>query len=200
MRRTPASTVRGALVAAFLLAGPALAAPSWQEVDAVFGMPAKLLASDVHRYGWPRSDIGATLDGVKVEPALALGQWAAFVATGAGDQVLAMGDLVLLDAEVNPVISALQAGGIEVTAVHNHLLHESPHVTYVHFMAHGDALAVAKGLQSAIATTRTPAPTSAKTEPTAAELAAFKTVQDALGRTGTPAGHVLQIGVPRARR
>jgi biotin operon repressor len=196
--RAACGAVLVASLVTFLLAGPASAAPSWPAVDAIFGREAKVLPPEVHRYGWPRSDIQATLNGVRLEPALALGQWAALVATGAGDQVLAMGDLVLLDAEVNPVITALQGGGIEVTAVHNHLLHESPHVTYVHFMAHGDALAVAKALQAAIATTATPAAPPAKAEPTAAELAAFKSVEVAIGRTGTPAGHVLQIGVPRA--
>jgi len=194
----PRRVAGGALLLTLLLTGSVSAAPSWPAVDAIFGREAKVLAPDVHRYGWPRGDIAATLNGVRLEPALALGQWAALVATGAGDQVLAMGDLVLLDSEVNPVITALQAGGIEVTAVHNHLLHESPHVTYVHFMAHGDALAIAKGLQAAIATTGAPAQAPAKAEPTAAELAAFKTVEAALGRAGTPAGHVLQIGVPRA--
>jgi hypothetical protein len=130
---------------------------------------------------------------------LALGAWAGLVSTGAGDQVLAMGDLVLLDAEVNPVVSALQSGGVEITAIHNHLLRETPHVTYVHFMAHGDAIAIAKTLKSALAATAAPAPASAaKVELSAAEQAAFKALTAALGREGSTNGRVLQIGVPRA--
>lgn len=189
-----------AVLAASLLAGTALAEPNWQAVDSVFGFQAKVLPGDVHRYNWPRSDLQVVLNGVKLEPALALGEWAGLVSTGTGDQVLAMGDFVLLDAEVNPVVSALQAGGLDVTAVHNHLLHESPHVTYLHFMAHGDATAIAKGLRAAIAKTKTPSPSSAKVEPSAAQQAAFKAVQDALGRTGSMAGRVLQVGVPRAEK
>ena len=189
----------GAALCTFLFAGSAHAAPDWSAVEAIFGMPAKVLAADVHRYGWPRSDIQATLDGVRIEPALALGAWAGMVSTGAGDQVLAMGDLVLLDAEVNPVVSALQSGGVEITAIHNHLLRETPHVTYVHFMAHGDAVAIARTLKSALATTAAPAPAAAaKVVPSAAEQAAFAALAAALGREGSTNGHVLQVGVPRA--
>ncbi len=182
------------------LAGSALAQPNWSAVDGVFGLSAKVLPGEVHRYAWPRGDLHVTLNGVKLEPALALGSWAGFLATGSGGQAMAMGDLVLLDSEVGPVVSALQAGGLEVTAIHNHLLHESPHVTYVHFMGHGDGVALAKGLHGALAATGTPAPSSAKVEPSAAEQAAFKTVQEALGRSGSLAGRVLQVGVPRAEK
>ena len=99
-----------------------------------------------------------------------------------------------------PVVSALQAGGVDITAIHNHLLRESPHVTYVHFMAHGDAFAIAKGLRAAIEKTKIPSPSSAKVEPTVAQQAALKAVEDALGRAGSMAGRVLQVGVPRAEK
>lgn len=175
--------------------------PDWAALDSSFALQAKILPGDVHRYGWPRGDLHVVLHGVELEPALALGSWVGFVATGAPPaEVMAMGDFALLDAEVNPVVSALQSGGLEVSAIHNHLLHESPHVTYVHFMAHGDALAIARTLRAALAKTKTPAPSPAKAEPSPAEQAAFKAVQGALGRSGAMAGRVLQVGVPRAER
>lgn len=200
MKNRPWLVGAWAVIATSLLTGAALAVPDWQAVDSVFGFQPKVLAGDVHRYGWPRSDLHVVLDGVELEPALALGAWAGFVSTGAGDEVMAMGDLVLLDSEVNPVVSALQAGGVDITAIHNHLLRESPHVTYVHFMAHGDAFAIAKGLRAAIEKTKIPSPSSAKVEPTVAQQAALKAVEDALGRAGSMAGRVLQVGVPRAEK
>lgn len=96
-----------AVIATLLLAGTAVAETNWQAVDSVFGFQAKVLPGDVHRFSWPRSDLRVVLDGVELEPALALGEWAGFVSTGPGDQVLAMGDFVLLDSEVNAVVSAL---------------------------------------------------------------------------------------------
>jgi hypothetical protein len=188
------------MVASALWARCAIAAPNWQAVDSAFGFAGKVQPGDVHRYGWPRSDLHVKLHGVELAPGLALGSWAGLVAAGTGDQVMAMGDLVLLDGEVGPVVSALQAEGIEITAIHNHLLDESPHVMYLHYMAHGDAATVARGLASALAKTKTPRPSTTKTEPTAAEQASFKALQEALGRTGTMAGHILQVASPRAEK
>src|SRR5215212_10787638 len=87
---------------------------------------------------FPRGDLAVTLDGVAIKPALALGSWAAFKEIGGG-HVMTMGDLVLLESEVTPVMDALQKGGIEQSALHNHVLGESPHVMYMHFDGHGDA-------------------------------------------------------------
>ena len=187
-------------VAALVIAGAAEAQPNWPAVDAAVGFQAKVLPGEVRRYGWPRSDLRVVLNGVRLEPALALGSWAGFVSAGPGTEVMAMGDLVLLDGEVNPVVAALQSSGLEVLAIHNHLLHESPHVTYVHFMAHGDGVTIAKGLKAALEKTKTPAPSAAKIDASPAEQDALKIVQDALGRAGSMAGHVLQVGVPRAEK
>jgi hypothetical protein len=145
-------------------------------------------------------DLSVTIGGVKLEPALALGSWAGFVKASTAGPVMAMGDLVLLAGEVNPVLKALQAGGLEVLAVHNHLLGESPQVLYVHFEGHGEAQQVAKALRGALDATRTPngPPAAAPPSPSAAGTAAFDEVQAALGRKGTMAGRVLQVSVPRA--
>jgi hypothetical protein len=133
-----------ATVAAATPPGPA----AWNAVDKILGRPGKDLPGDVHKYGWPRSDLKVTIGEVNVEPGLALGSWAGFVG-GAEGNVMAMGDLVLLAGEVNPVLRALQAGGLEVLAVHNHLLGESPQVLYVHFAGRGEAQQVAKALRAA---------------------------------------------------
>jgi hypothetical protein len=173
------------------------AEPSWEAVDKVFGTTGTSLAGGVYKFGWPRSDLHVSVGNVVVEPTLALGAWGAFLRTGAGDEVMTMGDFVLLDSEVAPVVTALQAGGLEITAIHNHLLNETPHVAYIHFSGHGDGAALARGLKSALAKTKTPAAPRPAT-PTAGEEATLKKVQDALGRTGSMAGRVLQVGVPRA--
>jgi len=172
--------------------------PLWTKVDAVFGASGKDLPGGVHRFGWPRRDLHVKVGEVAVQPALALGSWGAFVKTGGDGKAMAMGDLVLLEAELAPVVSALEAAGIEVTAIHNHLVGESPHVVYLHFSGRGEAAALAAGLKRALGETKTPlAPASAaKAEP--ADERAFAAVQQALGRKGTLAGSVLQVGVPRA--
>jgi len=172
---------------------------AWDSVDKVFGQPGRDMPGDVHRFGWPRSDLRVTIGGIPVEPALALGSWGAFKKTGGGDEAVTMGDLVLLGSEVNPVIGELQAGGFEILAVHNHLIGESPRVLYLHFHGHGDAVGLAKTVKSALAKTKTP--TASGKAPAKTSEARQKTLdklQDVLGHKGTMAGTVLQVGVPRA--
>jgi len=173
--------------------------PVWKSVDGVFGTAGKDLAGGTHRFGWPRRDLHVNVGDVPVQPALALGSWGAFVKEG-GDQAVAMGDLVLLESELTPVLTALEAGGIEISAIHNHLINESPHVIYLHFSGHGNATALARTLKEALGKTGTPTTPAAPVKASAADEQAFKTVQEVLGRSGTLAGTVLQIGVPRAER
>ena len=170
----------------------------WDAVDKVFGFAGKDLPGDVHRYGWPRSDLHVTVGGVPVQPGLALGAWAGFKKTGTGDETVAMGDLVLLEPEVEPVLGEFEAGGFEILAIHNHLIGETPHVLYVHFHGHGDPAALAKTLKAALAKTKTPPPGKAPAKPTAAQEMTFEKLQQALGHKGTMSGTVLQVGVPRA--
>ena len=182
-------------------AGPVDSA-TWEVVDKVLGRPGKVFPGDIHKYGWPRADLHVTAGGVAIEPTLALGSWGGFMKTGTEGHLMTMGDLVLLSDEVNPVVRALQAGGLDVLAIHNHLIGESPQVIYVHFGGHGPAEQVAKALRGALDATKTPlvAPTAAPASPTAAETAAFDKVQAVLGRKGSMAGRVLQVGVPRAAK
>src|SRR4051812_22109243 len=110
--------------AALACAAPAAAAPDWAAVDAALGRPGAGQPGGVHRYAFPRTDLAVVLDGVALKPALALGAWVAFEPTDHG--ALVMGDLVLLEREVNPVMSALLNSGLTVTALHNHLLGAAP--------------------------------------------------------------------------
>src|SRR5438067_5940967 len=136
----------------------------WQKVDDAFGRkPA--VSDDVHRYGFPRSDLSVTLDGVAIKPALALGGWVAFKPAHGGAMV--MGDLVLLETEINPVMLKLIEGGLEITAVHNHLLRASPATFYMHVGGHGDPVKMATVIRDALGASKTPpaTPTVASAPP-----------------------------------
>src|SRR5438552_13088136 len=129
----------------------------WQKVDDAFGRKAAV-SGDVHRYGFPRSDLSVTLDGVAIKPALALGGWVAFKPAHGG--VMTMGDLVLLETEINPVMLKLIEGGMEITAVHNHLLRANPATFYMHVGGHGDPVKLAGVLRDALAASKTPLATA----------------------------------------
>ncbi len=169
----------------------------WKAMDAAIGRANVAQPGDVHRYNFPRSDFKVSANGVAIKPSLALGGWIAMKAMGS--DVVAMGDLVLSDDELSPVIAKLQQGGIEQTAIHHHLLHESPRVYYVHVHAHGPALAIAQAVKSAIALTKIPAPTP---PPAATPAAAFEldsaALAKALGYSGRVNGGVYQVSVPRS--
>jgi hypothetical protein len=143
----------------------------------------------------PRTDLNVSVKGVPVKAGFALGSYAAF--RQVGDHAMVMGDLVLLDAEVPAVMSGLFAGGLEVTAVHNHLNEMSPHVMYMHYEGHGDAVQLAKGLRQALSASATPfggAPPAAAAGPALDS----KPIEQALGRQGRDiGGGVFQITVPR---
>jgi hypothetical protein len=191
----------GTLLALLCLARIAGSEGTWDAVDKALGQAGKNLPGDVQKYAWPRRDLEVMVGGVRVEPALALGSWAGFK-TMSDSQTMAMGDLVLLASEVNPVIRALQAGGLDVLAVHNHLTGETPEIVYVHFGGHGRPETVARALRNALEATTTPLspPGGAPAGPSAADKAALDEVQEVLGRKGSMAGRVLQVGVPRAAK
>src|ERR1700676_1346632 len=141
----------------------------WQKVDDTFGRKAAV-SGDAHRYGFPRPDLPVTLDGVTIKPALALGGWVAFKPAHGGAMV--MGDLVLLETEINPVMLKLIEGGFEITAVHNHLLRASPATFYMHVGGHGDPAKMAAVLRDALAVSKTPLamPAAAAAPPPAVDL------------------------------
>ena len=191
----------GAFVLAFGVAGPLAAqqgtARDWAAVDQALGRAGAMQPGEVMKYGFPRSDLHVTVAGVSVRPALALGSWVAFKDLGGG-KVMAMGDLVLTEDEVAPVMRALQQGGVEQTAVHNHLLHESPRVMYMHISAHGDRVAVARTIRAALGQSQTPlAAPASPSSPAAAIALDTAGIARALGVPGKVNGGVYQVSVPR---
>ena len=168
---------------------------NWARVDSTMGRPASVQVGDVHRFSFPRSDLRVRSAGVEIKPALALGGWLAMKPAKGG--AVAMGDLVLTEDELTPVITSLQASGIEQTAIHHHLLHDVPKIVYVHVHAHGSAENIAAGVAKALAFTGTPTPT---TVPAAATEIAIDTAAIAkkLGAEGRVNGGVYQVSVARA--
>ncbi len=178
------------------LSAPAVRAQEidWQKVDDAMGRKGAV-SGDVHRYGFPRSDLAVTLDGVSIKPALALGGWVALKPVHG--QAMAMGDLVLLDSEVNPVMLKLMEGGLEITAVHNHLLRASPATLYMHVGGHGDPVKMAKAIHDALAVSKTPlAAPAAASPPPAIDLDTAQ-LDQIIGVKGQANGGVYQFGVPR---
>jgi hypothetical protein len=185
------------LISSMTLAPVAGAADmDWSKVDQALGKAGSNQPGGVHKYGLPRSDLKVTVDGVPLKPTLALGSWIGFMPMGSG--TMFMGDLVLTENEVSPVMKRLIEDGIEITAVHNHLLRTSPAVFYMHVGGQGDPVKLAQSLHAALALSQTPFASAA---PAAApptidlDTAAIDT---ALGAKGTINGGVYQFGIPRA--
>lgn len=149
------------------------------------------------KYGFPRSDLKVTVNGVRIRPALALGGWVAFKRMGT-NETMVMGDLVLTEAEVSAVISALQQKDVQQTAVHNHLLRETPRVVYVHIAAHGDAATIAAAIRATLDLTKTPPPAT----PEGASPLELDTalIHRTLGYGGKVNGGVYQVSVPRGEK
>lgn len=170
--------------------------PDWAAVDAALGRPGAAQEGGVRRWAMPRSDLRVTAAGITLRPAFALGAWLAMVPHE--DGVMAMGDLVLLEDELNPVLSALQAGGVEQTAIHHHVMRESPRVLYMHIHGHGDPVAIARTVAAALARTGTPGVAGVAAAAAPSVELDTTAISAALGRQGRANGGVWQVGVPRA--
>ena len=166
----------------------------WQKVDDAFGRKAAV-SGDVHRYGFPRTDLTVILDGVTIKPALALGGWVAFKPTHG--EAMVMGDLVLLETEINPVMLKMIEGGLEITAVHNHLLRASPATFYMHVGGHGDPAMMATVIRDALAASKTPLATPAASAPPPAVDLDTAQLDQIIGVKGQANGGVYQFAVPR---
>jgi hypothetical protein len=167
----------------------------WKKVDEAIGRNAAVVSGDVHRYAFPRTDLNVTLDGVTIRPALALGGWTAFKPMHGGAMI--MGDLVLLEPEINSVMLKLIQNGAEITAVHNHLLRSSPATFYMHVGGHGDPVKLATAIRTALAESKTPLtpPSPPATQPTI-DLDTAQ-LDQIIGVKGQANGGVYQFAVPR---
>jgi len=151
----------------------------------------------VIKFSFPRSDLSVNVAGIFLKPALALGSWVAFKEMSSG-QATAMGDLVLTEEEVGPVMQALQSGGVEQTALHNHVLREAPRVMYMHILAHGDRSKIARTIHDALASSKTPLASPAATSAPAAIDLDTAAIARTLGVAGKVNGGVYQVSVPRS--
>src|SRR5919107_3976970 len=210
---TKESTMRiltSVAVLGLLVGTPVLGAEEWQQAIASgLGKQGSDMPGGVYRVGLPRTDLEVTLDGVAIKPALALGSWLAFKPMGT--EVVVMGDLVLTQEEINPVLARLEQGGVEIAALHNHLLRSSPATMYMHVHGHGEPAKLATTLREALNASKTPfgaetagispqaatqaATTASTNQPLDLDTAA---IDQALGRKGKMNGGVYQVSVPRA--
>jgi hypothetical protein len=186
------------LTASFLAGvGIASAADDWQaRVGEALGKPGTAASGGIYRVALPRTDLKVTLDSVELKPGFALGGWLAFEKMG--EQGMVMGDLVLTETEVNPVMAKLVAGGIEVTGLHNHLLRNQPFTMYMHVFGRGDPVKLAAALHNALAESKTPlsASPAAPSAPPPIDLDTAA-IDQILGAKGTNNGGVYQFGIPR---
>jgi hypothetical protein len=172
---------------------------TWKAVEAALGRPGQLQPGDVYKFALPRRDMKVVKDGVTVAPGLALGSWLAFKKMG--NEAMVMGDLVLSEEEIEPVMLKLQQEKIEQSSIHNHLLGESPRVIYMHIEGHGDPVMLARSVAAALALTKTPAPVpAAPAAPQQSIDLNAGQVEHAVGYDGKVNGGILQFSVPRMEK
>jgi hypothetical protein len=174
----------------------AQASTDWKPVELALGKAGSIQPGDVYKVSFPRSDLKVTAAGVELKPALALGSWVAFKRDG--EMTLVMGDLVLTESEVTPVLRKLEAGGVEPTALHNHVLNESPRVMYMHIHAMGDGVKIAKAIHEALALTKTPFAAPPANAPSAEIGIDTKQIDQIMGQNGKVNGGVYQFSLARA--
>jgi hypothetical protein len=183
---------------AALIAVPSVAwaAPDWDAVGKALGKTGAVMAGGVYRVGLPRTDLHVQLGDIELKPTFALGSWVAFAPMG--DETMVMGDLVLTEDEVEPVMKSLLDSGLEVTALHNHLFNARPATFYMHVGGMGDPVKLASSIHTALAMSKTPFTSApAPATPPAIDLDTAA-IDAALGAKGAIAGGVYQVGVPRS--
>src|SRR5882757_8114552 len=179
-----------------LTAGANAADVDWSKVDQALGKPGTNQPGGVHKYGFPRTDLKITVDGVAIKPALALGSWIGFLPMENG--AMFMGDLVLTENEISPVMKRLIDDGVEITAIHNHLLRTTPAVFYMHVGGQGDPVKLAQTLHAGLALSQTPFAAPAAMQPPAPLDLDTAALDTALGSKGSVNGGVYQFSIPRA--
>jgi hypothetical protein len=187
------------LTTAFALSAPAFAAPDWNAIASALGKSGTEGAGGAYRVGLPRTDLSVTLDNITLKPTFALGSWVAFLPMG--NNVMAMGDLVLTEDEVGPVMKKLGESGIQISALHNHLFHASPATFYMHIYGEGDGVKLATAIHQGLALSKTPFPASsapaAAAPPPAIDLDTAA-IDAALGAKGSNAAGVYQVNIARS--
>jgi hypothetical protein len=182
-------------IATLALSAPALANPDWAQVGQALGKSGSVQAGGVYRVGFPRTDLKVSLDGVALRTGFAFGGWVAFQPMG--DQAMVMGDLVLTQPEITPVMRKLVDGDLQITAVHNHLLRAEPMTLYMHIEGHGDPVAMARAIHDALAQSKTPfAPPPGTSQPANIDMQGIDRV---MGFRGQDNGGIYQFGIPRAQ-
>jgi len=184
------------LVAAVVLAAPTFAAePDWNQVAQALGKSGAVQAGGVYRVGFPRTDLKVSLDGVALRTGFAFGGWVAFQPMDT--QAMVMGDLVLTQDEVAPVMRKLEEGGIEISALHNHLLRAEPMTLYMHIQGHGDPVKLAGAIHAGLALSETPfAPPPGTSTPANIDMIGIDRI---MGYRGQDSGGIYQFGIPRAQ-
>src|SRR5262249_15578476 len=162
-------------------------------IEKAFGKEGEQLTGEMYRVSFPRSDLSVKVGNVAIKPALSLMAWAGFIKSG--NTAYTYGDLVVLEDEINLVVSKLEEGGVGVSALHNHLLHETPRVMYIHFEGRGDEVEMAKGIREALALTKSPLVSTASGPETKPEIASE--IERIIGHQGSMGGDVFHITVPR---
>ena len=189
--------VSGLILGVILLVTPVFAQNNVQRLNTdgiakAMGKEGELIG-EMYKVSFPRSDLTVNVKNVAIKPALALMAWAGFIKSGS--TAITYGDLVVLEDELNPVISKLEAGGVEVSAVHNHLLHETPRVMFIHFVGSGNEAEMAKAIRDALALTKSPLVSAASEPETKPEIATE--IERIIGYRGSMGGDVFHITVPR---
>jgi hypothetical protein len=175
--------------------GPPAADVDWSKVDQAFGKKGAMQPGDVYRITFPRTDLQVTLDGVALKPGCASGSHLEFKAMG--DNAMLMGDLVLTESEVNPVMKRLIDGGVDITAIHNHLLRTAPELFYMHVGGNADPIKMAETIHAALQLGKTPLTAPAASTPPALDLDA-RAIDSELGAKGKNNGGIYQFSIPRA--
>ncbi len=169
----------------------------WKSVEAALGRSGSMQQGGVYKFSMPRADLSVTSEGVRIAPALALGSWLAFQPKGETVAV-AMGDLVLTEDEYQRVIARLQEGGVRQSAIHKHLLDESPGIWWTHVEAEGDPVRIAETVRAGLALTGTPAALSASSDEASPFPLDTAAISGILGYSGNTSGGVYHVSVPRA--
>jgi len=181
------------LLVIFLIASASADADDLDQVEKILGAKGQVQEGALI-LRFPRTDISVSIDGDPLPISLGFVSWVAW--KNMGDQTLVMGDLVLLENEVNPVISALEEVKIGVAALHNHFMRERPRVMFIHVEGMGKGAELARGLKNALAKTATPQQLAPES-PQAPVSLDTRRIEDIIGYSGTNAGGVFKITVGR---